>query len=114
MSPGGAPEHQKETPMVTHVVCWKVKEEAEGMDKAAILDKMKTDLEALPGHIDDILSLTVGVNEKASDAASDVVLLSSFADWEALSRYQEHPVHQKVVAFVKNVVTERRVVDFED
>jgi len=99
--------------MITHVVQWKVKDEAEGLDKAAILDRIKADLEGLVGEIGEILSLTVGINEKPSDAASDLVLMSTFADWEAMEGYQTHPAHQKVVAFVKQVVTERRVVDFE-
>jgi hypothetical protein len=100
--------------MITHVVQWKVKEEADGRDKAEILAKLKADLEALTGQIEEILSLTVGINAVDSEAASDVVLLSSFADWEALGRYQAHPAHQEVVGFVKTVVTERRVVDFEE
>lgn len=100
--------------MITHVVCWKIKERAGELDKPAILEKLKSDLEALPARIEDILSLTVGINVKEAEAASDVVLLSSFADWEALARYQAHPAHQEVVGFVKEVTTERRVVDFED
>ena len=99
--------------MITHIVQWKIQENALGMDKSGILQKLKADLEALPSEIEDILSLTVGINEADSDAASDVVLLSSFADWEALKRYQVHPAHQRVVTFVKQVVSERRVVDFE-
>jgi hypothetical protein len=99
--------------MITHVVQWKIKETALSMDKPALLQKLKADLEALPSDIEEILSLTVGINEAESDAASDVVLLSTFADWPALNRYQTHPAHQKVVSFVKQVVTERRVVDFE-
>jgi hypothetical protein len=91
-----------------------VKDEADGLDRTGILEKLKTDLEALPGQIPEILSLQVGINEKESDAASDVALLSTFADWDALARYQAHPAHQEVVAFVKGVVSERRVVDFED
>lgn len=99
--------------MITHVVQWKIKDKALGMDTDAILQKLKSDLEALPAGIEEILSLTVGINEVESDAASDVVLLSTFADWEALKRYQVHPDHQRVVSFVKQVVSERRVVDFE-
>jgi hypothetical protein len=83
------------------------------MDADAILQKLKSDLEALPAEIEEILSLTVGINEVESEAASDVVLLSTFADWEALKRCQIHPAHQRVVSFVKQVVSERRVVDFE-
>ena len=99
--------------MITHVVQWKIKQTALGMDTSALLKKLKADLEALPSEIEDILSLTVGINEADSDAASDVVLLSTFADWDALKRYQVHDSHQRVVSFVKQIVSERRVVDFE-
>jgi hypothetical protein len=33
------------------------------------------------------------------------------ADKEALKRYANHPEHQKVLSFAKNIVIERRVVD---
>ena len=95
--------------MITHIVQWKVKDQALDLDKAGILHKMKADLEALKETIEEIISLQVGLNEKPSDAASDIVLLSTFADWEALNRYQIHPSHQEVVAFVKQVVSERHV-----
>lgn len=99
--------------MITHIVCWRVKEEANGLGKPALLAKMKSELEALNGRIPEIISLRVGVNEKPGDTASDVVLMSTFADWDALQRYVGHPAHQAVVEFVSRVVTERRVVDFE-
>ncbi|MDA3872992.1 MAG: Dabb family protein [Kiritimatiellae bacterium] len=99
--------------MITHVVQWKIQDQALGLDKSELIAKLKSDLEALPGEINEILSLNVGVNAKPGEAASDVVLLSTFADWDALDVYQNHPAHQKVVAFVKQIVTERRVVDFE-
>ncbi|WFB34372.1 Dabb family protein [Kiritimatiellota bacterium B12222] len=99
--------------MITHIVQWKVKSEAAGLNKAGILAKMKSDLEALPPSIADISSLSVGLNEKPSETASDIVLISTFADWEALDRYQAHPEHVKVGSFIKEVAVERRVVDFE-
>lgn len=99
--------------MITHVVCWKVQDQALGLDKIVLMKQLKSDLDALPGHIEEILSLNVGINAKPGDAASDVVLLSTFADWDSLDRYQNHPAHQEVVGFVKQIVSERRVVDFE-
>ncbi|MEX2608037.1 MAG: Dabb family protein [Kiritimatiellia bacterium] len=99
--------------MITHVVQWKIQDQALGLDKSELMEKLKADLEALPAHIEEILSLNVGINAKPGDAASDVVLLTTFADWDALDRYQNHPAHQVVVGFVKQIVTERRVVDFE-
>jgi hypothetical protein len=99
--------------MITHIVQWKVKDQADGLDKTSILEKIRTDLEALPERIDEIISLQVGLNQKPSEAASDVVLLSTFGDWQDLERYQVHPAHVAVASYLKTVVTERRVVDFE-
>lgn len=99
--------------MITHIVCWRVQDEVDGMGKPELLLKMKAELEALNGQIPEIISLSVGINEKPGDAASDIVLMSSFADWDALRHYVEHPAHQAVVAFVGRIVSERRVVDFE-
>lgn len=99
--------------MITHVVQWRVCEQADGMDKAQIISEMQAMLEDLNGKIPDIITLSVGVNERPGENASDVVLLSTFADWDALKRYSKHPDHLQVVDFVGKVVTERRVVDFE-
>jgi len=41
-----------------------------------------------------------------------VALVSEFADVEALERYQVHPAHQEVAAFVRSVVAERSAVDY--
>lgn len=99
--------------MITHVVLWKIQNQALGLEKSELIEKLRADLEKLPAEIEEIISLNVGINAKPGDAASDVVLLTTFADWEALDIYQNHPAHQKVVGFVKQIVTERRVVDFE-
>ena len=99
--------------MITHLVFWRVKEEALGLPKAELIKKMKKELEALNGVIPEIRHLSVGVNEKPGDFSSDLALTSTFASWEDLAAYAAHPAHQEVVAFVGQVVDERRVVDFE-
>ncbi len=99
--------------MITHVVAWRFPEEFDGLNKAELMEKVKADLEALVGVVESIDSFSVGINEVASDAASDVVLLSTFADWEALDAYRVHPAHQEVAKFIGAAATERRVVDFE-
>ncbi len=99
--------------MITHIVQWRVRDEADGMRKPELLQEMKCRLESLNGVVPDIISLSAGVNDRPGDMASDIVLLSTFADWEALKRYVEHPAHQEVVKFVGRIVTERRFVDFE-
>mgnify|MGYP003976800653 CR=1 FL=1 len=70
-------------------------------------------LEDLVGVVAEIISLKVGTNVIESDTASDLVLVSEFADQDALNAYNSHPEHQKALDFGKAVIAERRAVDFE-
>jgi hypothetical protein len=99
--------------MLRHIVLWKVKDQALGLEKAALCAEFKRRLEALVGVVPEIRSFEVGLNVVLGDTAADIGLVSSFDDLAALQRYVEHPVHQEVVAFVKQVAAERRAVDFE-
>lgn len=98
--------------MLKHVVMWKLKEEALGMDRAALGAAMKQRLEALVGQVPSIRSLEVGLNVVPGDTARDVVLVSRFDDLAGLQAYVDHPAHQAVLGFVKQAVEERRAVDY--
>lgn len=98
--------------MIKHIVMWNVKENANGLSRPQIAAKMKHDLEALKTVIPAIGALEVGINEVPSDAACDVSLYSEFASWDDLKTYMTHPAHQKVVSFVREVITVRHVVDY--
>jgi hypothetical protein len=99
--------------MIRHVVMWKLKEEALGFDKAALKAELKGRLEALVGRVPSIITFEVGINVVPADTAADVCLVSTFADLAGLQAYVDHPVHQEVVAFVKQVAAERRAADYE-
>lgn len=98
--------------MLKHIVMWKLKDEAEGATKAENAKKMQQMLEALPAKIPGVLALEVGLNVLDGPTASDVCLYSEFPSLEVMLAYQEHPEHQKCVAFIKGVVSERRAVDY--
>lgn len=87
--------------MLKHIVMWKLKEFAEGKTKAENALIMKESLERLVGIVPEIISLQVGINEKESDMAYDAVLISTFANAEALARYKVHPEHVKVSNYCK-------------
>ena len=86
--------------MVTHIVFWALKDEAEGHSKRENAEHIKEMLEAL-----------VGINENGGKY--DAALFSKFESWDALHAYDSHPEHLKVRAFVKAVRLERESVDFE-
>ena len=99
--------------MLTHIVMWRLKDHAEGNDKMTNAQLMKSKLETLRGQIDGVLAIEVGIDFSATEASADVVLYSEFTDRAALAAYQAHPAHQAVVAFIKEVVSARHLVDYE-
>lgn len=94
--------------MIKHIVMWKLKDE----NKAENALKIKTDLEALKNKIDVIVNIEVGINIEKSDAAYDIVLVSEFASQADLDEYQINPNHKAVSGFVRSVIVDRVVVDY--
>ena len=99
--------------MIKHLVMWKLKDFAGGATKTVNALKMKELLESLKNKISMIKDIEVGINVINTDASADVVLYSEFKNMDDLNAYQKHPEHEKVVSFIKEVVVERRVVDYE-
>lgn len=99
--------------MVKHIVFWKLKEHAHGNSKQENTTLFKEKLEALNGKIDGLLSLEVGFDFSSSEGSADVALYSTFNTRNDLMVYQAHPLHQAVIPFIKEAVSERRVVDYE-
>ena len=98
--------------MIKHIVFWKIKENAEGLDGAAIRTELRKRLEALPALIPEIKAFQVGDNFSTRNTAMDMALVSEFENREDLQRYQDHPRHREVADFVKAVTEEGRVVDY--
>ena len=99
--------------MIKHVVMWRLRDQADGAARADNARTMKRRLEALKEPIHEIKHLEVGLNMKDSERAADVVLLAEFESREDLVIYSNHPAHQAVVAFIREIASETRVVDYE-
>ena len=99
--------------MIKHVVMWKLKDSAEGNDKSINKVQIKEKLLELKQKIPQIESMEVGYNFNPSDAAFDVVLITTHKTVEMLKAYAAHPEHQQVAGFIGKVVADRKVVDFE-
>lgn len=100
--------------MIKHIVMWRLQENAAGNTKEQNAQLIKEKLEALNGQIEGLSHLEVGINFTEGEAAFDVALYSTFPDKAALQFYATHPLHLEVVEFVKSVVSERIVADYED
>jgi hypothetical protein len=100
--------------MVKHIVMWKLKDQAEGATREENARKLKETLQAMVGKIPQIVELEVGIQMRVDETAYDMVLTTSFKTREDLDQYQKHPDHQQVAAFVKKIVSDRKVVDYEE
>ena len=100
--------------MIKHIVMFTLKDEALGKTKAEHLAAMKAMLEELPSKVPGVVELetaTTGVFQSIPE--TDIVLYTAFKTREDLDFYATHPEHLKVLAFIKAVIAERRVVDYE-
>ena len=99
--------------MIVHIVFWRLHAHAAGRSKRENALEMKTRFEALRPLMPGLRRLDVGINFEGSDQASDVALYTEFDSREALDAYQIHPAHKEVAAFIADLRSERRVVDYE-
>lgn len=99
--------------MIKHIVMWKLKDEAHGNNKATNAGLVKEKLEALSGKIDGLLKIEVGI-DFLGGGNFDVVLYSELSSKDALDTYQNHPLHQAVLPFIREAVMDRKAVDYEE
>ena len=99
--------------MIKHIVMWKLKDHAEGADRAANAAKMKALLDGCRDVVPGIVEFEVALAQSGLEATYDVVLYSVFADKAALDAYQDHPRHVAVKPFIGAVRLERQCMDYE-
>ena len=95
--------------MIVHIVMFKFKQE----NKEFNITMIKKQLNDLVESIDELVSMEVGVDFNQSERAFDLSLYSTFNSKEDLQAYAVHPEHQKVVASIKCITLEAKVVDYE-
>ncbi|WP_371478721.1 Dabb family protein [Kitasatospora sp. NBC_00315] len=95
--------------MIRHVVLFKFREGVTWSDPRAQVAEEAT--RRHPEFIPEILSWECGRNEVDRPVAYDFALIGGFADPAAVTRYLEHPDHQRGVALWRELA-EWNVVDF--
>ncbi|MFJ2986565.1 Dabb family protein [Collimonas sp. NPDC087041] len=95
-----------------HIVFWKLKEHAEGADKATNALKLKALLDSCADIVPGILKFEAVIAQPGLEATYDVLLNSEFASAEALDAYQVHPTHVAIKPFVAAVREARQCMDY--
>jgi len=99
--------------MIKHIVMWKLKEHAEGADKASNAKKMKTLLETCNDLVPGMVKLEVALAVPELEATYDVILYTEFDNKTSLDAYQEHPTHQAIKPFIGAIRSERQCMDYQ-
>ena len=95
--------------MIVHIVMFDFKEE----NREENIAKTKAMLEALVKKIEPLRSMEVGIDFNGSERAMDLSLISTFESREGLKAYATDSAHLEVVAFIREVTTASKVVDYE-
>ncbi|WP_338552055.1 Dabb family protein [Paenibacillus sp. KS-LC4] len=94
--------------MITHIVLFKLKDNsAESVETTAQV------LRNMEGKIDELKSITVGLDVLHSERSYDIGLITTFESLDALAAYQIHPVHKKVIEHMTQVREASVSIDFE-
>ena len=95
--------------MIKHIVMLRI---SDSLDKSVAGKRTKELLEAMTGKIPGLQHIEVGINFADEASAADVVLYTVFENQAALELYQTHPVHEAVKPLIKEMMKERRIVDY--
>jgi len=98
--------------MIKHVVMVKAKETLPEAEKKVLIKKFSRALESLPGKIDVIRELEVGLNISTRASAFDLVLTAVFDNEASLAFYREHPGHTEALAILSELAGHTAVVDY--
>ena len=94
--------------MITHIVCWKYKEETTEEQREEHIAKLKN----LPNVIPHILKFDIGFDILHLERSFDSGLVAVFPDRDALDFYTEDATHQAAANFGKTVAEKVVSVDF--
>ena len=94
--------------MVIHTFYFRWKPDTSDAEK----HRAQTEIRALQGQIPGLEEILVGVNFSPRSQGYELGGLMKFADRAALEAYSEHPVHQKLLVWLKPLI-DAVEVDFE-
>jgi hypothetical protein len=82
-------------------------------NKKANIIQAKQMLENLLGAVPSLRSIDIGLNFSTEARAMDLSIITTFEGKVGLEAYAVHPEHLKVITFIKSVIKESKVVDYE-
>ena len=99
--------------MLTHIVWWTLKPEAEGRTAAQNAAHIRELLYALKGVVPSLKNIRLSSELLPGCTESvDLIPTTEHDDSEGLTAYATHPEHKKVAEYIGKVTASRRALDF--
>ena len=100
--------------MVKHIILWTLNPELTEEEKTNVKKGIKEGLEGLAGKIPGLTDIRVIIDGRLDTSNADVMLDSTFTDFESLKGYAVHPDHVAVAdEKVRPYTVQRSCLDFE-
>ena len=100
--------------MVKHIILWTLRPELSEEEKQVVRQGIKAGLEGLAGKIPGLVDIKVVADGRLATSNADVMLDSTFTDFEALKAYSVHPDHVAVAdGKVRPFTAQRTCLDYE-
>lgn len=100
--------------MVKHIILWTLNPELSDAEKAEVKKGIKAGLEGLQGKINGLTDIKVIIDGRLDSSNADVMLDSTFTDFESLKGYAVHSDHVAVAdSKVRPYTVQRSCLDFE-
>lgn len=99
--------------MIKHVIMFRLLDEVDGRSKQENALQAKALIEGMNGKIPGLIKVELGIDFSATESSADMILYSEFESREALDVYAGHPEHKAVIPFIKSIIRERVLVDYQ-
>lgn len=99
--------------MIKHIAMFKFKAFGSEEERKNYQQRLVNAFDGLENKIPEIKFLQIGFDELKSEASYDFIVNVDIENLEALSVYAKHPDHVKAVEVIKEMVMDRKVIDYE-
>jgi len=98
--------------MIKHIAMFKFKAFESEEEKEKYYERLRKAFDGLDNRVAEIKFLQIGFDELGSEASFDFVVNVVLENIDCLPAYSNHPEHVKAGAVVREMLAERKVIDY--
>ena len=98
--------------MIKHIAMFKFKAFESEEEKEGYYERLRKAFDGLDKKVPEIKFLQIGFDELQSEASFDFIVNVVIENLESLSAYANHPEHLKAASVVREMMVDRKVIDY--